>query len=74
MKNSIEGFRDYRKEYCCKHVNGDKLDIDVFINIDFTSFDEVLKNTVIKANKDFIMTMLKQNTEEENVAYNKILD
>ena len=74
MKNSIEGFRDYRKEYCCKHVNGDKLDIDISINIDFTSFNEVLKNIVIENNKNFIMTMLKQNTEEENLIYNKILD
>ena len=74
MKNSIEGFRDYRKEYCCEHVNGDKLDIDIDIKIDFTSFDEVLKNIVIENNKNFIMTMLKQNTEEENLAYNKILD
>ena len=74
MKNSIEGFRDYRKEYCCKHVNGGKLDIDIFINIDFTSFDEILKNTIIKTNKDFIMTMFKQNTAEESLAYNKILD
>ena len=76
MKNSIEGFRDYRKEYCCEHVNGDKLDIDIDIstNIDFTSFDEILKNTIIKTNKDFIMTMFKQNTEEESLAYNKILD
>ena len=74
MKNSIEGFRDYRKEYCCEHVNGDKLDIDISINIDFTSFNEVLKNIVIENNKNFIMTMLKQNTEEENLVYNKILD
>ena len=74
MKNSIEGFRDYRKEYCCEHVNGDKLDIDISINIDFTSFNEVLKNIVIENNKNFIMTMLKQNTEEENLIYNKILD
>ena len=76
MKNSIEGFRDYRKEYCCEHVNGDKLDIDIDIstNIDFTSFDEILKNTIIKTNKDFIMTMFKQNTAEESLAYNKILD
>ena len=76
MKNSIEGFRDYRKEYCCKHVNGDKLDIDIDIsrNIDFTSFDKILKNIVIENNKNFIMTMLKQNIEEENLIYNKILD
>lgn len=74
MKNSIEGFRDYRKEYCCEHVNGDKLDIDIDIKIDFTSFDKILKNIVIENNKNFIMTMLKQNTEEENLAYNKILD
>ena len=76
MKNSIEGFRDYRKEYCCEHVNGDKLDIDIDIstNINFTSFDEILKNTIIKTNKDFIMTMFKQNTAEESLAYNKILD
>ena len=76
MKNSIEGFRDYRKEYCCKHVNGDKLDIDIDVstNINFTSFDEILKNTIIKTNKDFIMTMFKQNTAEESLAYNKILD
>ena len=76
MKNSIEGFRDYSKEYCCEHVNGDKLDIDIDIsrNIDFTSFDEILKNTIIKTNKDFIMTMFKQNTAEESLAYNKILD
>ena len=74
MKNSIEGFRDYRKEYCCKHVNGDKLDIDIDIKIDFTSFDKILKNIVIENNKNFIMTMLKQNTEEENLIYNKILD
>ena len=47
MKNSIEGFRDYRKEYCCEHVNGDKLDIDIDIKIDFTSFDKILKNIVI---------------------------
>ena len=74
MKNSIEGFRDYRKEYCCEHVNGDKLDIEIDIKIDFTSFDKILKNIVIENNKNFIMTMLKQNTEEENLAYNKILD
>ena len=74
MKNSIEGFRDYRKEYCCEHVNGDKLDIDIDIKIDFTSFDKILKNIVIENNKNFIMTMLKQNTEEENLIYNKILD
>ena len=74
MKNSIEGFRDYRKEYCCEHVNGDKLNIDIDIKIDFTSFDKILKNIVIENNKNFIMTMLKQNTEEENLIYNKILD